>query len=719
MNLAQRSGQSGFGLLYALLIVLAVGTAVTIGILLLKAPVPAQQAWEQEQSLDWADQAVAAFAAAHSRLPCPAATMAGPEDCDNGHAKGWLPLQTLIGASGPDRGIGPLRYMVYRSPDAKTDLAQASNQYTPKDSNGDAREFADTHINGLDMCRVLANAAAAGPAATAARVTDASGALVNVAYGIAAAGPTPGSNGRFDGLNQDDAAMLEPPARGASADYDDRVRIRGFASLAQSLDCGFPSSWTTASADTVEGGPDSIAIAAMDSLSSAVAIADAAKDAQDDNKEGTKISLGFAISAEVFDGISVALAGVAMASSVTTLATASAALAGAIASCAATLGLSPTCALIPVYATAVAVAGTAVALAGTALGLSAAALAGTSAALGLTSTAYDKAHETPSSTTPIDLTSTVQTACDAADKLSGQADEDGKAAADAQTEKQTLAAELDRWKKNPSDYIDYDSYKRYDAQGNLTYSLSNEDKADLNAKLQAKLAAIYAEEQARQTLLQDQAQTDSAKHDVDNTQNSIDYLISDTIPKYCTTGSGSYNEGLCTGARQSLAALRDCDLDTDDDGQDDLDVVCLPQRKTIWQNLQAVTSQSAGTLADRTASEQALPAPAMRYDCSPKQNAGQYCSILIIDGQTEGDHRRTYARIVALYLQAVVNANQLETQAQQSRTAASDAQARCTDLRNLQQNGPQGAAYIERWDGASSIIEAADARGSVGQDQPR
>ena len=62
----------------------------------------------------------------------------------------------------------------------------------------------------------------------------------------------------------------------------------------------------------------------------------------------------------------------------------------------------------------------------------------------------------------------MQTACDAADKLSGQADEDGKAAADAQTEKQTLAAELDRWKKNPSDYIDYDSYKRYDAQGNLT-----------------------------------------------------------------------------------------------------------------------------------------------------------------------------------------------------------------------------------------------------------
>lgn len=720
MNRCSRASQQGFGLLYALLIVLIVGASVGVGLLLLRAPTPAAQAQNQEEVLAWADQAVAAFAAAHSRLPCPAATADGPEDCSAARAKGWLPLRTLVGASGPGQSSASLRYMVYRGADASTDLAVAADRYIPQDSEQDDRVFSGTHVNGLDLCKALANAARAGHAPGAAQVTDAAGTAMNVAYGIAAAGPMPGAAGRFDGRNQDDTARMESPARAAGSDYDDRVRVRAFGALAQTLDCAFPSAWTPG-AGALAIDPDSSAIAAMDTLSNAVDVADAAADAQDDNRAGTKSALGFAISAEVLDGVSVALAGAALASSITTLATATALLASTTAACAASLGLAaPACALIPVYTTAIAVATTAVTLSGVALGLTAAALVGTSVALGLTTQAYNMAHESAAAVNPVDLTSTVEAACKGAEDLQTQAAQDATAASDAEANAQSLGGELQDWSRNPSDKIDYDSYNRYDADGNVVYSLSDEEKAALNAELQAKLQAIYAEEQAYLAHQQAQAQADSAKSTYDNAQNAVGYLINTTIPASCNTGAANYSPAQCEAARDSLAALRDCDLDSDDDGSADLSVQCVPELYNQWQSRlgEAGTARTAWETARDH--ERALPAPnIVDYIPGCANIIDGHCSALVIPDQREGDNRRTYARIVSLYLQAAVNATALRAQATDSAAKAQDAAQNCQDLRELQLSGGQPGSYVGRWDGAGDIIEAADARGAVGEgEQP-
>lgn len=719
MNGGQPTRQQGFGLLYALLVVLLVGASVAVGMLLLRAPVPAAQIQNQEESLAWADQAVAAYAAAHSRLPCPSTTVDGEEDCSGGRAKGWLPLRTLVGASGPGPSLGPLRYMVYRGSGEATDLATAADRYLPQDAEDGDREFDGVHVNGLDLCRALANAARAG-ATAAAQVTDAAGNAVNVAYGIAAAGPLPGAAGRFDGRNQDDTARMESPARTAASDYDDRVRVRAFGALAQTLDCAFPSAWTPG-AGALAPDPDSSAIAAMDTLSHAVDVADAAEEAQADNRSGTEIALGFAISAEVLDGVSVALAGVALASSITTLATATAALATATATCAASLGLAaPACALIPVYTSAIAVATTAVTLSGVALGLTAAALAGTSAALGMTSEAYNMAHEQPAAINPVDLSGAVTAACDGAAKLRTQADQDAASATQASTQASALATELDGWKANPSDKIDYDSYNRYDADGNLTYSLSAEERAALNVQLQAKLQAIYAEEEARLAYLQAQAQADSAKSTYDNAQNAIAYLVGTTIPAACNTGASNYSAAQCKATRDSLAALRDCDLDTDDDGRNDLDVQCAPTLYNQWQSRLAEAGTAKSAWETARDAEQALSVPnIVDYIPGCFNVVAGYCSALVIPDQREGDNRRTYARLAALYLQAAVVAADLQAQATTSEGKAQDAAQNCQDLRDLQLGGGQAGSYVGRWDGAGDIIEAADARGTVGEGETR
>jgi hypothetical protein len=711
-----RAAQTGFGLLYALLIVLAVGASVAIGMLLLRAPTPAAQVQNQEETLAWADQAVSAFAAAHSRLPCPAASADGEEDCGNGHAKGWLPLRTLVGASGPGQTLGPLRYMVYRGGDDATDLARASDHYIPQDAEGESREFDAAHINGLDLCRKLSSAARAGYSASAAHVADTAGTPYNVAYGIASAGPMPGDAGRFDGSNQDDTPSMESPSRDWSSGYDDRVRVRAFGALAQTQDCAFPLDWTAGSTDT-GSDPDSSAIAAMDTLSNAVAVAEAAKDAQDDNASGTEISLGFAISAEVFDGVSVALAGVALTSSITTVAMASSLLASAITTCAVSLGLSPSCALIPIYTSAVAVGITAIALSGVALGLSAGALVGTTAALGLTIQAYDMAHREPASPDLVDISGAADAACTAAKDLQDLADDDAQAADDARQTADALESELDGWKQNPSDKIDYDSYNQYDAEGNLVHSLSDEEKAALHAQLQAKLEAIYAEEEAYQAYSLATSAADSAEGTYNNTLDSIAYLQNTTIPRACDTSATDYTASKCQAARDSLGALRDCDKDTDNDGIDDIDVQCAPGLYNQWQSQLGDANTLQATWQAALDSAQALPAPNMinYIPGCPPLGVG-YCSALLVPGQDESDTRRTYARIVVLSLQAQSNASSLAQQAADSAQQAQDAAQNCQDLRNLQLDTGDGGTYVERWDGAAAIIEAADARGTVGED---
>lgn len=169
-NALQRHRQSGFGLLQAMLILLLVGAALASGAVLLQAKRAPQQAGTQEQTLRWADEAIAAFAATHARLPCPANVIGGEEQCDDPtFAKGWLPARTLLGASGNGMPLGPVAYMVYRGdPAAHLDLTRPGNAYQPPLIDGSAREIISTDdkgeetgrrgftaINGLDLCRSL------------------------------------------------------------------------------------------------------------------------------------------------------------------------------------------------------------------------------------------------------------------------------------------------------------------------------------------------------------------------------------------------------------------------------------------------------------------------------------------------------------------------------------------------------------------------------------
>src|SRR5690606_26081091 len=114
----------------------------------------------------WADEALAAFAIANARLPCPADTVYGEENCSSGRAKGWLPARTLLGASGNGMPLGPVAYMVYRGDDTNhLDLAATDNVYQPPLIDGSAREIITKDedgnetsrrlfaaINGLDLC---------------------------------------------------------------------------------------------------------------------------------------------------------------------------------------------------------------------------------------------------------------------------------------------------------------------------------------------------------------------------------------------------------------------------------------------------------------------------------------------------------------------------------------------------------------------------------------
>jgi type II secretory pathway pseudopilin PulG len=368
--------QRGSGLLEIALLVLLVGAAIAAGFVYLKAQVPARQAQAQEQALAWADQAVVAFAAAYGRLPCPAITPGAIEDCGAG-AKGWLPAQTLedvkprLDADGPGHAVAPMRYLVYRG--AGADLAQATNSYEPwvwDSDSGKPANWGFGAINGLDFCTSLASAGTHGYDAGQAHTDDPQGAPANIAYGIAAAGMTAGTTGRFDGANNDNGPALESPSRQAGSDYDDRVRVRDFSSLGQAMSCA-----TT--------------LASVESVGRATDVWGAAVSQQENNQQDAQISISNAAVALLLQGADVTEAVGDIVSSTVTLGTISAELAAAITACA----LPPwvQCALIPVFTAAEGIDIAAVAASAGSIATNVVALALTSAALGLSIDAAVKA----------------------------------------------------------------------------------------------------------------------------------------------------------------------------------------------------------------------------------------------------------------------------------------------------------------------------------------
>ena len=148
---------------------------------------------EVPPALAAADQALAAFAAAHHRLPCPASPANdGVEDC-SGAAVGRLPVTTL-GLARPD--LAMLRYGVFRVATANgwtdADLAVARDRLRPLLAIGAPPTGVVSLLgasNGLDFCEALRLAGAAATDAGRLHIRDQAGHVVrNVAYALAAPG---------------------------------------------------------------------------------------------------------------------------------------------------------------------------------------------------------------------------------------------------------------------------------------------------------------------------------------------------------------------------------------------------------------------------------------------------------------------------------------------------------------------------------------------------
>ena len=352
--------QAGFGLVQSMLVLVLVGGALAAGAMLLQSKRPTQQAATQEQTLRWADEAVAAFAASNARLPCPSATVHGEEDCSGVRAQGWLPLRTLLGASGNAPRIGPVAYMVYRGGEAAhLDLTRPGNAWQPPLTDGSVREIVKKDedgnetsrrsfaaVNGLDLCRSLELAESASLDGTLARVADQGGAMRNVAYGIAAAGPHAGAS-RLDGANAAAAQTMEAPWREWDAGYDDRVRVRTFDRLGQALGCRL----LAGASDPDAPSPYNVSAAGMDVLAAAVTLHDALALLQASNIDATEAAVNGAVKAQISLIFKLVTTAASLSDQITTLVTSATSLTRSIATCIASLGA--TCWEVPLKAAAV------------------------------------------------------------------------------------------------------------------------------------------------------------------------------------------------------------------------------------------------------------------------------------------------------------------------------------------------------------------------------
>lgn len=213
--------------------------------------------FEQVESLRWAQESITGFAAANGRLPCPASSPDGTENCTSGFAKGWLPTAAIeqFGSTPAARGRMPLRYLAYRGVGVGSDpdLAVLDDAYRPALAVAVAAPAAyPSLVSSVDLCGKLRAAAlphsnsrwqtggaptgaTARPMRASVPVANSGASIMNVAYGLAAA--TIGTARSDSGLNADIAPKLESPYRAVDNAYRDVVRVVDFAALSEVLSC--------------------------------------------------------------------------------------------------------------------------------------------------------------------------------------------------------------------------------------------------------------------------------------------------------------------------------------------------------------------------------------------------------------------------------------------------------------------------------------------------
>ena len=744
----RRRRESGIGILQAMIVIVLVGAVVVAGVTLLRSTAPADQAAQQEQSLRWADEAIIAYAAVHARLPCPVTSpTAAPTDCVAPGQKGWLPTRALEavhpGGAGPTQ---PMRYVVYRGA-GESDLAVASNAFSPHRWDRVAHSL--DPINGLDLCAKLGTAArdaGASHQGGLARTVDVSGTPVNIAFGIVAPGPMPGSaGGRFDGLNQDAAAVVEAPSRVSDSSYDDRTRVRDFDSLAQALGCGFATATQT----------DGVAMASLDMLGLAVDVSDEVNEQHEGNKEDTQLAVVMSGVSVAFAGINVALAGASIANSVSTTATASAQLTAAIASCAVLVG----CGLIPPYTAAVIAGKIAIGLSTTATAAATAALATSSAALAETIVARDMA-EAGLPSAAIDLSAVAEVTCLGAEGgfVTQVADANGNLTtvdppqfrpglrqeveaataelAALQAERLATGRRISELEQIPSRLlIRYPprptrANNESDASFNARIAAWEQQKREMDTLLVLKLDAIRMAKRAQFAYETSQQALVNAEKELADMQESVAYLTPIVAACSATPPADIVERRRCENHRRALLGMTTCDASI-------LTASEVRDRQCVrWKTEDrdaAIAERDSRFNAFRTAEDLAVNAaqpPIMPYipiisptspqGCVPPINT---CAELIVDERSWagllGQQVETYAELYYRFLGYDSALREKESDLAEKQAAYDSAKAQCDTLRALRPGGSgSGVTSPPAWAGANAIMQAANCRGATGAVQP-
>lgn len=593
---AVRRRQGGMTLLQVTLVLVLLGSISAAGFQVLQSTRDVEHATGQQDVLAWADQAVAAFASAHSRLPCPAAAVNGEEDCSLG-GKGYLPLTTLasvagveasmIGASGPSRLPGPVVYSVYRGRDAASDLARAEQRHAPLDMEGTARTIEGAPfdaINGYDFCQAILASAAAALDTSSTWFEDRDGNGINVAYGLAVAGPTPGDDGRFDRENMGDAIAIAPPWRGSDPEFDDRTRVRTFASLADVSGCRL-----LAETGVEDARVDMLPLAALDLVAEAVNIADTVKELQEATLDAANDAVQSGEMAVSFGAIGVTLGGVKIAATAIEIPERVGLLTANVTRCIASLGVE--CWRVPLSIASLATVGVALGLSIGALATQSAALAQTTEALADARTARRRADGEFNSD-PADLDKAIEIAfvnahgnCqDDGTPPPGQDEcELGMEKRAAQLEEDARAAEADR------DAI-HAHYIRPWEDDRLHERIAGYDGMSRDAKILALQTARNQLQSAR-TAIDVQLEIDAANatlDEYDERHGQLSQMLDDTCidPQTCYRASvrelcaktDALSAKRCASAQTSLAYAETCERNgIYDPGHPDETPSCLPE----------------------------------------------------------------------------------------------------------------------------------------------
>ena len=161
--------QVGFTLLWVAVLILGVSATAALALLKQQTNSAHENMHSRAQVLQAATEAISGYAAIHGRLPCPATTANGAEQCSSGLSKGWLPLATLATNSGSEnvralysQAINwPIRYIVYRNGSNGLDLTKYESSYGPRkigydpESPQDSDRYIFSHANINDLCNKL------------------------------------------------------------------------------------------------------------------------------------------------------------------------------------------------------------------------------------------------------------------------------------------------------------------------------------------------------------------------------------------------------------------------------------------------------------------------------------------------------------------------------------------------------------------------------------